>query len=642
MTWQLASFAIVSLALVGAFGWYERSRPSARVLSLVAALAALAVVGRLAFVAFPNVKPTTDIVLLAGYALGGAAGFAVGAITPLASNVFLGHGPWTPWQMVGWGGVGIAGAVLAGIMRGRELGRWPLALACGVAGAAFGVVMDTYQWTLAAEQDAGTWLAVAGSSLPYNAAHVVGNIVFCLLIGPAFLRALSRYRRRFEVRWAPAAAGVAALALLAFPVSAFASAGDRAAGWLERAQNRDGGFGSAPGQASGALFTGWASLGIAAAGTNPRDVERRGRSPIDYTRRGVRAIRDVGELERTILVLEAAGVSPRRFGGSNLVARLKRYRRDDGSFSGYVSYTAFGILALRATGSRAVGRSARWLAKQRNDDGGFGVLPRAQSDVDNTAAVLQALGSAGRGDSRAARRAVRYLRGAQNDDGGFGQYEGRTSNVQSTAYAVQGLVATGRNPGRVRSAGRSPLAYIRSLQRRSGRVDYSRTSEQTPVWVTAQAAMALERRPLPLAAVPRERRRTATAQVAAPAERPRSDVAGEAPAETAAGARKRADGSSKRRARSSRREPRGGVARSVPTSNDGSVVEPVVTAGASEGRPGGSGPDWLGAALALASAAFAAWLGRRARGRVRARGRSGGRRTMVSEGAPAFGKKSFP
>ena len=166
MTWQLASFAILGLGLAVGFAWYERSRPSARVLALVAALAALAVVGRLAFAAFPNVKPTTDIVLLAGYALGGPAGFAVGAITPVASNVFLGHGPWTPWQMAAWGGVGIAGALLARTTRGRELGRWPLAGACALAGAAFGAVMDTYQWTLAAEQDAATWLAVSGSSLP--------------------------------------------------------------------------------------------------------------------------------------------------------------------------------------------------------------------------------------------------------------------------------------------------------------------------------------------------------------------------------------------------------------------------------------------------------------------------------------------
>ena len=81
-------------------------------LALVATLAALAALGRIAFAPLPNVKPTTDIVLFAGFALGGAPGFAVGAVGALASNLFFGQGPWTPWQMAGWGLVGLAGAGL--------------------------------------------------------------------------------------------------------------------------------------------------------------------------------------------------------------------------------------------------------------------------------------------------------------------------------------------------------------------------------------------------------------------------------------------------------------------------------------------------------------------------------------------------
>ena len=80
MSWQLGSFAILSLALAGGFAWYERTRPDARIVALVGALAAFAALGRIAFAAFPNVKPTSDIVLIAGYALGGAPGFVVGAI----------------------------------------------------------------------------------------------------------------------------------------------------------------------------------------------------------------------------------------------------------------------------------------------------------------------------------------------------------------------------------------------------------------------------------------------------------------------------------------------------------------------------------------------------------------------------------
>ena len=75
-------------------------------IALVATLAAFAALGRIAFAAVPNVKPTTDIVLISGYALGGGPGFAVGALAGLTSNFFFGQGPWTPWQMAAWGATG--------------------------------------------------------------------------------------------------------------------------------------------------------------------------------------------------------------------------------------------------------------------------------------------------------------------------------------------------------------------------------------------------------------------------------------------------------------------------------------------------------------------------------------------------------
>ena len=82
----------------------------------------------------------------------------------------------------------------------------------------------------------------------------------------------------------------------------------------------------------------------------------------------------------------------------------------------------------------------------------------------------------------------------------------RISRAQSTAWAVQALVAAGRDPNRMRRRGsRSPLGYLRTLVAPNGSVRYSRTSAQTPVWVTAQALTALARRPFPIRA-PRARR----------------------------------------------------------------------------------------------------------------------------------------
>jgi hypothetical protein len=529
VSWQLASAAVLALVLAAGLAWFERTRPSAKVVSLVATLAALAVVGRIAFAPFPNVKPTTDIVLFAGLAIGAAPGFAVGAITALASNVFFGQGPWTPWQMVAWGLVGVAGGVLGRLLRGREPARLPLALVCAAAGFGYGALLDFYQWTLSATHSLASYAAVSGTSFPYNLAHAVGNFVFALAIGPAFLRALRRYRRRFEVRWAEPAVLAALIAGLLVPALAAtpqaqgaATAKSKALGYVVRAQNTDGGFGGAPRQSSSPLYTGWVTLGIAAAGENPRDVRKGKATPVSYARGHLPKANDVGELERTILMLRAAGVSARDFGHRDLLAELKGLRRPDGSWERLVDHTAFGILALRAAGDSpaALRRSALWVERQQNPDGGFGFGQKGgSSDADDTGSSIQALVAVGRGRKSAVRKAVAYLRHAQNPDGGFGQMKADDSNAQSTSWAIQGLVAARVSPGSLRRNGHTPVSYITSLQQANGAIRYSRTSAQTPVWVTGQALTALARKPFPVSP---PKRKAGVAPASATAAKPKT------------------------------------------------------------------------------------------------------------------------
>ena len=154
MSWPLASFAIVAGILLAGWLAYERSRPSARMAAVVATLAAVAALGRDAFVALPDVKPITAIALVVGYALGPLPGFTVGAIGMLASNMMLGQGPYTPWQMAAWGLVGLAGALL-GRLSGRRMGRFGMALACAVMALVAKEIMNVYTWTLGASPHAG-------------------------------------------------------------------------------------------------------------------------------------------------------------------------------------------------------------------------------------------------------------------------------------------------------------------------------------------------------------------------------------------------------------------------------------------------------------------------------------------------------
>ena len=553
MSWPLASFLVVGLVLAAGWLAYERRRPSARMVAVVATLSAVAALGRDAFVALPDVKPITAIAFVVGYALGPLPGFTVGAIGMLASNVMLGQGPYTPWQMAAWGLVGLAGAGL-GRLTGQRLGRVPLALACALAALMAKEIMNLYEWTIGASHTPAAFLVIATSALPFDITDTVASFGFCFLFGPELARLLGRTRARMTVSWeslphgssgpassgpassgsGPFASGPSALAcaivaiacaslFLAGP-SARAASGlpvgaaqvlstrgsARAASlspeltYLVSAQSADGGYGAARGAGSSELYTAWAAMGLAAAGDDPAKVRRDGHSVLDSLRAEASTLNGLGDAERTILAAHACGASPYSFAGRDLVAEVLGARAADGSFEDQVNLTAFAILALRAVGHSAVfgpiREAAGWIERQQNRDGGFSFgAGGSPSDVDDTAAALQALDDAGARDRKALAAGADYIVRSQNPDGGLPQQYGGQSNAQSTAWAIQGLIAAGEDPASVRRRGsRSPVGYLESLVEGGGAVRYSRTSAQTPVWVTAQAAVALAGKVFPV------------------------------------------------------------------------------------------------------------------------------------------------
>ncbi len=523
MSWQTASFLILGTSLLAGFVWYERSRPPSQIVALVAALAALAIAGRIAFSAFPNVKPSTDIIIFAGYALGGAPGFVVGALTALVSNFWFGQGPWTPWQMAGWGLCGILGAGLA--LGTRNAGRLALAATCGVAALIYGALLNfSLMATYGGDLSWAKFGVLEVRAIPFEVAHFSGNVALALVAGPAMVRMLTRFRERFEWRReekelpAPAApgglapalrgGGIAALivtcafaALALVPARANASDVGRAADWLVSVQNRDGGFGASPGDHSGAEMTCWAMLGLEAAGRNPLDVARAGNTPVDFLRGGVAQLKSPGDLARTILALEGAGVDPREFGGQNLISKLLAKRRNDGSFEGWPNSTAYAAIALRAAGATGgLDKTLEWLRGVQNSDGGWGDTPGSSSNADGTGAVLQAIASG----SKASHRGLVYLEGAQRKGGGFPLGGNGVVNTQSTAWAIQGIIAAGGDLASFRRGGASATDYLSSLQQADGHYRYSGSSDQTPVWVTGEVLVAAAGDALPIPPPPRE------------------------------------------------------------------------------------------------------------------------------------------
>ncbi len=259
------------------------------------------------------------------------------------------------------------------------------------------------------------------------------------------------------------------------PSPARAANVDGAVLWLTTAQNQDGGFGPSPEDGSDAMTTGWAMLGLEAAGRNPLDVSAGGRTPVDFLRANVAKLSSSGDLARTIVALQGAGVNVRSFAGQDLVARLTDRRAANGSFEGWPGTTAFSVIALRTAGAGAgLDKTLSWLATVQNEDGGWGDLPELRSNADVTAAVMQAMPN-----SEPAERGLAYLRKTQRPNGGFALGFGGV-NTQSTAWAVQGMIAVDAAPGSIREDGNSALDYLQARQAADGHYAYSASKRPDP------------------------------------------------------------------------------------------------------------------------------------------------------------------
>ena len=109
----LTGSIMVLTAMLPLFVGFENKRPGARELVVIAIMSALTIASRLIFMATPMVKPVIAFIMIAGFAFGPSTGFMVGALSALVSNFFFSQGPWTLWQMLGWGVAGIIAGLLS-------------------------------------------------------------------------------------------------------------------------------------------------------------------------------------------------------------------------------------------------------------------------------------------------------------------------------------------------------------------------------------------------------------------------------------------------------------------------------------------------------------------------------------------------
>ena len=114
-SYMIVSVLILILIMAPFFMIFEKRKPKAREIVLIAMMCALVVTIHLVFhIAFP-VQIGTALIIVSGIALGPEAGFLIGALARFICNFYMGQGAWTPWQMFCWGILGF----LAGLAFNR-------------------------------------------------------------------------------------------------------------------------------------------------------------------------------------------------------------------------------------------------------------------------------------------------------------------------------------------------------------------------------------------------------------------------------------------------------------------------------------------------------------------------------------------
>lgn len=193
--WYAQTVAAGALGGFALLEWYEYRAVNPRYLAFVAAISAIAAVGRAAVQGIPGVQPATFFVILAGFSVGPATGAAVGAFTAVGSNLFLGEGAWTPWQMVAWGLIGWSAGMVRLVLP-KLPPRWltPFGL---LSGYVFGWIMNLWVW-FGGPVSIKVYLALCVESFAFDTNHAVTTAVLLLVAGPAVHRVFARYQKRLQ------------------------------------------------------------------------------------------------------------------------------------------------------------------------------------------------------------------------------------------------------------------------------------------------------------------------------------------------------------------------------------------------------------------------------------------------------------
>lgn len=192
------SILIIIYSMVPFFLAFEKRKPQPRELIVIATMAGIAVVGRMAFFMLPQFKPVAAIVIITAVCFGAEAGFLTGAMAAFVSNFFFAQGPWTPWQMFSFGIIGFIAGIL--FKNGKLKRNWLVLSIFGGLATFFiyGGIMNICAVTMIMPRfTTKALLASYASGVPFDLVHAASTVIFLIFISNPMIEKLERIKVKY-------------------------------------------------------------------------------------------------------------------------------------------------------------------------------------------------------------------------------------------------------------------------------------------------------------------------------------------------------------------------------------------------------------------------------------------------------------
>ena len=201
----IASVVLIILAIVLFVRAFEKKKPSTKDVVLISVMISLAVIGRLVFFMIPQFKPCAAIVIITGIMLGKQSGFLCGVMTAFISDLFFGMGPWTLWQMIAFGLIGVISALIFNDKRIEKMRGYGKLILCIygflITFVLYGLIMHTATvFMITDKPKLSIFVATYASGVVFNLIHGLSTFIFLYLMANPLSKKIRRILIKYQTR----------------------------------------------------------------------------------------------------------------------------------------------------------------------------------------------------------------------------------------------------------------------------------------------------------------------------------------------------------------------------------------------------------------------------------------------------------